>query len=67
MFKLQVYIRIVRLLLEEEDAVTAESYFNRATLIIHGCQDKTTQCERRAKQALSWWPLADAIAPKCFQ
>lgn len=42
-FKLQIYVRIVQLLLEEEDAVTAESYFNRATLIIHSCQDKATQ------------------------
>jgi COP9 signalosome complex subunit 4 len=42
-FKLGVYVRIVRLLLEEDDAVTAESYFNRATLLIHSTTDKATQ------------------------
>lgn len=44
-FKLDIYVRIVRLLLEEDDAVTAESFFNRATLLIHGTLNKTTQRE----------------------
>lgn len=37
--KLRVYVRIVRMLLEEEDSVTAETFFNRATLIVHSVKD----------------------------
>ncbi|KAJ3240227.1 COP9 signalosome complex subunit 4 [Chytriomyces hyalinus] len=33
-FKLSIYVRIVRLLLEEDDSVAAESYLNRASLLI---------------------------------
>ncbi|KAI9329552.1 PCI domain-containing protein [Obelidium mucronatum] len=33
--KAQVYVRIVRLLLEDEDSVSAESYLNRASLLIN--------------------------------
>ncbi|KAI9508921.1 hypothetical protein F5148DRAFT_1191456 [Russula earlei] len=40
--KLQVYIRIVRLLLEEEDSVQAETYHNRATSLIHSTSDRKT-------------------------
>ena len=33
--KLRVYVRIVRLLLEDEDSVQAETYYNRAALLVH--------------------------------
>jgi hypothetical protein len=33
-YKLQIYIRIARLLLEDEDSVGAESYINRAGYIL---------------------------------
>ncbi|KAJ3019173.1 UNVERIFIED_CONTAM: COP9 signalosome complex subunit 4 [Siphonaria sp. JEL0065] len=33
--KAQVYVRIVRLLLEDEDSVSAESYLNRASLLVN--------------------------------
>jgi len=37
-----VYIRIVRLLLEEENSVQAETYHNRATSLIHSTSDRKT-------------------------
>lgn len=33
--KLRVYVRIVRLLLEDEDSIQAETYYNRAALLVH--------------------------------
>ena len=44
-FKLGIYVRIVRLLLEEDDAVTAESFFNRAASLVQDTSDKTIQCK----------------------
>ncbi|KAG8966096.1 hypothetical protein FRC03_012508 [Tulasnella sp. 419] len=41
--KLRVYVRIVRLLLEDEDSVQAETYQNRAGLLIHSTQDRELQ------------------------
>ncbi|KAI8991488.1 hypothetical protein BDF20DRAFT_904121 [Mycotypha africana] len=38
-YKLQVYVRIVRLLLEEDEAVQAESYLNRAALLLPSSND----------------------------
>ncbi|KAH9943435.1 uncharacterized protein BXZ73DRAFT_40515 [Epithele typhae] len=38
--KLRVYVRIVRLLLEDEDSVQAERFYNRAALVAHSTQDK---------------------------
>lgn len=38
--KLRVYVRIVRLLLEEEDSVQAETYYNRAASLVHTTQDR---------------------------
>ncbi|KAH9977806.1 hypothetical protein BGW80DRAFT_1435518 [Lactifluus volemus] len=38
--KLRVYVRIVRLLLEEEDSVQAETLHNRATSLIHSTSDR---------------------------
>ncbi|KZW04204.1 hypothetical protein EXIGLDRAFT_737849 [Exidia glandulosa HHB12029] len=49
--KLRVYIRIVRLLLEEEDSVQAETYYNRAALHIHSTQDRELQLAFKLCQA----------------
>lgn len=38
--KLRVYVRIVRLLLEDEDSVQAETYYNRAALLVHSATDR---------------------------
>jgi COP9 signalosome complex subunit 4 len=38
--KLHVYVRIVRLLLEDEDSVQAETYYNRAALLVHSATDR---------------------------
>lgn len=40
MDKLRVYVRIVRLLLEDEESVQAETYYNRAALLIHSTTDR---------------------------
>jgi COP9 signalosome complex subunit 4 len=42
-YRLNIYIRIMRLLLEEDDAVTAESFFNRASLLIHNTKNRELQ------------------------
>ena len=44
-FKLKIYMRIVRLYLEDDDAVSAEAAFKRASLLIHGTKDKELECE----------------------
>ncbi|KAH8999137.1 hypothetical protein EDB86DRAFT_2868607 [Lactarius hatsudake] len=49
--KLRVYIRIVRLLLEEEDSVQAETYYNRATSLIHSTGDRETLLTYKLCQA----------------
>ena len=38
--KLRVYVRIVRLLLEDEDSILAETYYNRAASLVHSTTDK---------------------------
>lgn len=38
--KLKLYIRIIRLLLEEEDWVQADAYYKRAALYINSTQDR---------------------------
>ncbi|KAG5459028.1 MAG: hypothetical protein BJ554DRAFT_637 [Olpidium bornovanus] len=43
--------RIVRLLLEDEDAVGAESYLNRAALLIPECKDLATNLSFKLSQA----------------
>lgn len=35
-----MYVRIVRLYLEEEDSVQAETYYNRAALLAHTTSDR---------------------------
>ncbi|KAJ7638846.1 hypothetical protein FB45DRAFT_904030 [Roridomyces roridus] len=49
--KLRVYVRIVRLLLEEEDSVQAETYYNRAALLVHSTSDKETLLQFKLCQA----------------
>lgn len=49
--KLCVYVRIVRLLLEDEDSVQAESYYNRAALLVHSTSDKETLLQFKLCQA----------------
>lgn len=39
-FRLMIYIRIVRLLLEDQDATSAETYLNRASLLIPSTTDE---------------------------
>lgn len=41
-YRLGIYIRIVRLLLEDDDATSAESYLNRASLIITPTTDEVS-------------------------
>ncbi|KAF8913933.1 hypothetical protein CPB84DRAFT_1757946 [Gymnopilus junonius] len=49
--KLRVYVRIVRLLLEEEDSVQAETYYNRAALLVHSTSDRETILQFKLCQA----------------
>ena len=46
-----MYIRIVRLFLEEEDSTSADTYFNRASLLAHSAQDLETQLQFKLCQA----------------
>lgn len=51
--KLRVYIQIVRLLLETGESGQAQTYFTRASLLIHGSESKEIQlsyklCQVRA-------------------
>ncbi len=41
----------MRLLLEEEDSVQAETYFNRAQLVVHSTNDKETLLQFKLCQA----------------
>ncbi|KAG9046363.1 hypothetical protein FS837_004587 [Tulasnella sp. UAMH 9824] len=49
--KLNIYIRIVRLLLEDEDSVQAETYQNRAGLLIHSTSNRELQLSYKLCQA----------------
>ncbi|KAJ7179105.1 hypothetical protein C8R46DRAFT_886999 [Mycena filopes] len=49
--KLRVYVRIVRLLLEEEENSQAETYYNRAALLVHSTTDKVTLLQFKLCQA----------------
>ena len=46
-----MYVRIVRLLLEDEDSVQAERFYNRAALIAHSATDKVTLLSFKLCQA----------------
>ncbi|KAI8978599.1 PCI domain-containing protein [Pilobolus umbonatus] len=50
-YKLQVYIRIVRLLLDEDEAVNAEAYLNRAALLIPNSTDVLLNLTFKLSQA----------------
>lgn len=50
-YKVRTYIHIVQLLLEDEDATIAESYLNRASLILPNVEDKQLQLQFKASQA----------------
>ncbi|KAI9105275.1 hypothetical protein DFS34DRAFT_644089 [Phlyctochytrium arcticum] len=50
-YKLRIYIHIVRLLLEEEEAVSAEAYLNRAALLIINSKDPEMQIHFKSSQA----------------
>lgn len=50
-YRLNTYIRIVRLLLEDDNAVTAESYLNRASLLISESNDEATVLAFKLSQA----------------
>ncbi|KAI0320810.1 hypothetical protein OF83DRAFT_1102870 [Amylostereum chailletii] len=49
--KLRFYVRIVRLHLEEEESVQAETYYNRAASLIHSTNDKETLLAYKLCQA----------------
>lgn len=49
--KLRVYVRIVRLFLEDEDHVQAETFYNRAALLAHATSDKETLLQFKLCQA----------------
>ncbi|KAI7873001.1 hypothetical protein BDF14DRAFT_1716803 [Spinellus fusiger] len=50
-YKLGIYIRIVRLLLEEEEAVAAEAYLNRAALLLPTTPDLVVGLTFKLSQA----------------
>ncbi|CAG8480068.1 2243_t:CDS:2 [Ambispora gerdemannii] len=50
-YKLSIYIKIVRLLLEEDEAVSAETYLSRASLLIPGCKDQEINLTFKLSQA----------------
>lgn len=49
--KLRIYVRIVRLLLEDEDSVQAETYYNRSALLVHSASDRETILQFKLCQA----------------
>ncbi|KAG8218873.1 hypothetical protein J3R82DRAFT_4552 [Butyriboletus roseoflavus] len=49
--KFRVYVRIVRLLMEDEDSVQAETYYNRATSLSNSTTDKEIQLQFKLCQA----------------
>ncbi|BFZ62049.1 hypothetical protein YB2330_003128 [Saitoella coloradoensis] len=50
-FKLNIYVRILRNLLEVGDTVAAETYLHRAQMLIHTTSDKVTQLHFKLAQA----------------
>ncbi|KAJ8515067.1 hypothetical protein ONZ45_g7479 [Pleurotus djamor] len=49
--KLRIYVRIVRLLLEDEDSVQAETYYNRAASLMHSTTNRETVLQFKLCQA----------------
>nr|CAG8665840.1 7879_t:CDS:2 [Entrophospora candida] len=50
-YKLKIYIKIIQLLLEEDEAVPAETYLSRAALLIPGCKDQVKNLTFKLSQA----------------
>lgn len=50
-FKLDIYLRIVALYLEDEDSVAAETYLNRAAALTHDCTDPMLALTYKTQQA----------------
>ncbi|ORX93451.1 hypothetical protein K493DRAFT_284739 [Basidiobolus meristosporus CBS 931.73] len=50
-YKLKIYVKIIRLLLEEDEAIGAETYMNRAALLIPNSQDLVVQLTFKLSQA----------------
>ncbi|KAI7824073.1 PCI domain-containing protein [Gamsiella multidivaricata] len=50
-YKVGVYIRIVRLLLEDDEAVSAEAYLNRASVLMRDTKDLALQLTFKLSQA----------------
>ncbi|KAF9360948.1 COP9 signalosome complex subunit 4 [Mortierella sp. AD094] len=50
-YKVGVYIRIVRLLLEDDEAVSAEAYLNRASVLMRDTKDLSLQLTFKLSQA----------------
>ncbi|KAL6069511.1 COP9 signalosome complex subunit 4 [Balamuthia mandrillaris] len=42
-YKVNIYVKIAQLYLEEEEAVMADTYINRAAVLVHGCKDPVLQ------------------------
>ncbi|KAG5355922.1 COP9 signalosome complex subunit 4 [Yarrowia sp. B02] len=49
--KVAVYVRIVRMLLEDEDDAGAETYLNKCALLIHKCSDPVQKVHFKLSQA----------------
>ncbi|CAG8565382.1 11484_t:CDS:2 [Racocetra fulgida] len=52
-YKLKIYIKIIQLLLEEDEAVSTETYLSRAALLIPGCKDQVFDFKRKFLEASS--------------
>ncbi|CAG8728417.1 30192_t:CDS:2 [Racocetra persica] len=50
-YKLKIYIKIIQLLLEEDEAVSTETYLSRAALLIPGCKDQVINLTFKLSQA----------------
>ncbi|KAG2184541.1 hypothetical protein INT43_000450 [Umbelopsis isabellina] len=50
-YKLKIYIKIIRLFLEEDEAIAAETYLNRAALLIPNSEDLVTNLTYKLSQA----------------
>ncbi|CAI2165813.1 3539_t:CDS:2 [Funneliformis geosporum] len=50
-YKLKIYIKIVQLLLEEDEAVSAETYLSRAALLVPSCKDQVINLTFKLSQA----------------
>jgi COP9 signalosome complex subunit 4 len=49
--KLRIYVRIVRLILEDRDSVHAETYYNCGALLAHSASDRETLLQLKLCQA----------------